>query len=329
MKKYNFIITLILWMLLLAQALLINRPSAESTENTGIITETEPEEAEKEPDIRVLLTASDYSTYEHDQVSGICNGKEFSYAPDDRELSDKPVFLDGGETGIILTSIHRQCGSPTYYGTLEIHSNGRSLTLINTVPLETYLESVVPSEMPSSYNSEALKAQAVCARTYARKRMEGEGIKGYEADVDDSVSYQVYGNISPQESAVKAVRGTKGLILCQNGKPVDTYYFSTSAGVTSTDEIWGADEAASHLKSVECDFDRDFPWSSWEVSVPWEHLEEGLAKQTDAQESVLGVEVRKKARAEPLLRWTSSQKTTCILWRQNTKSGNFCLRKDV
>lgn len=321
-------------MLLLTQALLINRPFSGQEENievtpetaseqeageaereitadtvletaTEITTETttEPTKTESEPAsepeqvIRVLLTTSDYSSYEHAQVSGSCNGQEFLYTPDSIEPADRPVILDGGEEGIVLTSITRQCGSPVYYGTLEIRSDGEGLTLVNVVPLETYLESVVPSEMPSTYHPEALKAQAVCARTYAWKRIGGKGIEGYEADVDDSVSCQVYGNILPQVSASEAVRDTEGLILCQNGEAVDTYYFSTSAGVTSTDEVWGADEAASHLKSVECDFDRDAPWSRWEVTVPWKNPEAELAKLTAQKENLLRVEIRKKSQS--------------------------------
>ena len=98
--------------------------------------------------------------------------------------------------------------------------------------------------MPSGYEKEALKAQAVCARTYAWIHMQEHGLEEYGADVDDSVNYQVYQNIPPQESTTEAVQETNGQILCQNGEPVETYYFSTSAGVTSTDEIWGADAAA-------------------------------------------------------------------------------------
>lgn len=94
--------------------------------------------------------------------------------------------------------------------------------------------------MPATYEKEALKAQAVCARTYAWKQIQEQRLHELEADVDDTVNFQVYGNMEPQKAATEAVRETEGQILCQNGEAVEAYYFSTSAGVTSTDEIWEA-----------------------------------------------------------------------------------------
>ena len=102
--------------------------------------------------------------------------------------------------------------------------------------------------MPSSYPLEALKAQAVCARTYAWKQIKEKKLEAYGADVDDSVNYQVYNNIGREANATQAVKETKGRILSQRGEPIEAYYFSTSAGMTSTDEIWGAKSAAPYLK---------------------------------------------------------------------------------
>ena len=82
--------------------------------------------------------------------------------------------------------------------------------------------------------------------------------------------------------------------MCQNGEPVTAYYFSTSAGMTSTDEIWGADKAASYLKSVECDFDQDTPWSSWNVEIPWEILE-GRLQDIDGSCTLEGIQIVKKS----------------------------------
>lgn len=246
------------------------------------------------PDIRVLLTGTDYCTYEQDQVSGICDGEVFTFAADDIRVQDGPLILDGGTEGITITSIERQCGAPVYYGKLEITKNGEKLNLINELPLEKYLEAVVPSEMPSSYEAQALRAQAVCARTYAWKHMQGDEIDGYDADVDDSVNYQVYGNILPEESANQAVKDTYGQIMVKNGEPIEAYYFSTSAGITSTDEIWGAKEPAVYLKSVVCDFDRDSPWRSWKTVIPWQKLQEQVKQLFEDDSELLAVETVKK-----------------------------------
>lgn len=168
------------------------------------------------------------------------------------------------------------------------------MLLINELPLETYLEGVVPSEMPASYEGQALMAQAVCARTYAVCQMEeGSLQEEYGADVDDSVNFQVYGNIAPTDKTSQAVRETSGQIMCQDGKPVTAYYFSTSSGRTSTDEIWGG-TSSSYLKSVECEFDQNAPWSSWKVTIPWTVLEERTRNLTGS-ESLESIQVVKKS----------------------------------
>lgn len=75
---------------------------------------------------------------------------------------------------------------PVYSGRLEISREDDGLVLVNELYLEDYLKHVVPSEMPVSYEKEALKAQAVCARTYAYRQIQGNSYKEYGAHVDDS-----------------------------------------------------------------------------------------------------------------------------------------------
>lgn len=251
---------------------------------------------DQDPEIRVILMNSDYSSYEHERVTGICNGKEFDYTVDSPQLEDDNILLKGDEDGITVTSIDRQCGHPVYYGTLEICKTKDGINLVNELSLEDYLKAVVPSEMPSSYEKQALMAQAVCARTYAWKHIQDpdEEMVSYQADVDDSVNYQVYGNILPQEATDKAVLDTKGRILTQNGEPVQAYYFSTSAGFTSTDEIWGADEASSYLKSVKCDFDQDSPWRKWTVTIPWENIQKRAQELYGGTGRLLSVDAVRK-----------------------------------
>ena len=256
--------------------------------------EEDTDNLQEEPDIRVLLTGTDYRTYEQEQVSVICGGKAFTCTAADSRVQDGPLILDGGEEGITVTSIERQCGNPIYYGKLEIIKNGEKLNLINELPLEKYLEAVVPSEMPASYEPQALCAQAVCARTYAWKHMQEKGIDGYNADVDDSVNYQVYGNVFPEASTDQAVKNTCGQIMMKDGEPVEAYYFSTSAGITSTDEIWGAKKAAAYLKSVVCDFDRDSPWRSWKTVLPWQKLQEQVRILFEDDSELMTVEAVKK-----------------------------------
>lgn len=238
-----------------------------------------------EPVIRVLLTTSDFASKYHETVTVAYNNKEITYQAKELQKAGYTVRIPAQKEGIRVLSVKRQCGTPVYQGSLELIPREEGILLVNELVLEKYLEGVVPSEMPPSYETEALKAQAVCARTYAWKQIQEQRLKDFDADVDDSVGFQVYGNVESQSSTDEAVRETEGQILCQNGEPIEAYYFSTSAGITSTDEIWGAKNASGYLKSVVCGFDSEEPWSRWQVELPWNLIEkrtsERLGKETE------------------------------------------------
>ena len=189
-----------------------------------------PEEAMEEPSIRVVLMTNDYESYYHSEVSlefqgnyqteGVIqktfsSGEKITLKTGCQELANGSLrFLpENQECRIALTSLKRGQGVPSYKGSLEIYEDEYGLHLVNELPLEDYLCGVVPSEMPSSYPKEALKAQAVCARTYACVQLESKKLEQLHGQVDDSVSYQVYQNTAEAESANEAVRETKGEIL--------------------------------------------------------------------------------------------------------------------
>ena len=96
---------------------------------------------------------------------------------------------------------------PSYAGILDLYATSEGIVIINELPVESYLGKVVPSEMPASYQKEALKAQAVCARNYAERQMEDYAYPEYQAHVNDSTDYQVY-NSAQQDTSTEAVRET-------------------------------------------------------------------------------------------------------------------------
>ena len=104
--------------------------------------------------------------------------------------------------------------------------------------------------MPVSYGKEALKAQAVCARSYGYSQILAGKLRKYGAHVDDSVSYQVYNNVAECTASQKAVNETKGQVLMKDGKTAVTYFFSTSCGITSgVKDVWYTKQEISYLKS--------------------------------------------------------------------------------
>ncbi len=220
--------------------------------------------------IRVLIKTSGYTGNFHEAVALACDtdytlqyekngvlsqetyraGESITITPESpyftEEAGGRVKIVPAALTGkISLLSVERGQGTPAYRGTIEISCMDEGLLVINEVLLEEYLYGVVPSEMPSSYPLEALKAQAVCARTYAYARMLHSGLSEYGAHVDDSTSFQVYNNISEQNSTTTAVRETAGeLLFTQDGELADTYYYSTSCGFGSDEHVWKSETAA-------------------------------------------------------------------------------------
>ena len=148
-----------------------------------------------------------------------------------------------------------------YRGDLELRPAALGMSAINVVDLEQYIRGVVAGEMPSSWHQEALRTQAVAARTYAiATRKDGDGFDHY-ADTRSQVYLGIAGE---QQSTDTAVGATRGEIVSHKGKPIVTYYFSTSGGRTENVEnsFIGADPAP-WLKSVADPFDGDSPLHTW------------------------------------------------------------------
>ena len=155
------------------------------------------------------------------------------------------------------------------------------------LPLENYLCKVVPSEMPASYQKEALKAQAICARSYAYRQIMDYAYPEYQAHVNDSTDYQVYNNSASQQAATEAVQETAGKVLKYNGNIITAYYYSTSCGKTTTMAAWGTKEKAenAYLQSVEVkdqtgDYERNLPWYRWEADIDQNTLSKMIAENT-------------------------------------------------
>ncbi|HZK23926.1 MAG TPA: SpoIID/LytB domain-containing protein [Oscillospiraceae bacterium] len=226
--------------------------------------------------IRVLLNTTGFTSISHRQVTLSANtsylltdkaakqqyrftsGQKLSFKPTDNGI--EATFPDSRKQSFpnrlyLIPDHHGQLRvetlkrgtpafTPTYHGHLEIKAAQGALLLVNEVPLETYLYSVVPSEMPISFGAVPLQVQAVAARTYAVAAMYRGGFKQYGAHVDDSVSSQVYNNVPEYAASTAAVNHTQGVIVKYQDTIADTRFFSTSAGVTANkNEVWH-DEAS-------------------------------------------------------------------------------------
>jgi stage II sporulation protein D len=146
-----------------------------------------------------------------------------------------------------------------YRGQIEVDVVDGKLRAINVVGLEKYLYGVVPSEMPSNWSSEALKAQAVAARSYAMATRQ----VGAPFDVYSDTRSQMYLGLSQEQPATNAaVDATKGQVLLYAGKVATTFFSSTSGGVTESAADWTG-VPAPYLVSVPDPYDSISPYHDW------------------------------------------------------------------
>jgi stage II sporulation protein D len=140
----------------------------------------------------------------------------------------------------------------TYPGKMKVYYSQGGIAVVNVVPLETYLEGVVPHEMgnPGPHAFAALEAQAIAARTYALTKMKDRADGPF--DVHAGVMDQVYrGSEGIFELASGAVRETAGRVLSFDGKPAKTYYCASCGGHTSDiRRVWPQREAAPYLHGI-------------------------------------------------------------------------------
>lgn len=173
-------------------------------------------------------------------------------------------------------------GTRKYRGRIEIGRYGKTgLTAVNIVPLEEYLYGVVPAEMNSGWHMEALKAQAVCSRSYAMVKagLGGDSDAGRSSRITDTVSSQVYrGYLAETERTNAAVDATRGETVCYENRVIAAYFFSTSGGQTeSAEDVWSV--ALPYLTGVPDPFETAPERKPWVVTMSLSELSELLTKR--------------------------------------------------
>jgi stage II sporulation protein D len=161
-----------------------------------------------------------------------------------------------------------------YRGAIEIRTEGAGVTAINELDLDTYVRGVVAGEMPSSWPLEALKAQAVAARTYALATRKTSGLFDQYPDTRSQVYRGVTGESVRSDAAVSE---TAGRILTYGGVPAVTYYFSTSGGHTENVEYsFVGSLAKPWLVGVPDPYDSQSPYHRWKVPTSAARLDAAL-----------------------------------------------------
>ncbi len=274
--------------------------------------------------MRVLLSNTGFKGYLHEKVEitasedfnvifgkhqkTIQKGEKFvlTMQQDMGLFEQNRITLQCKKNGIFsLSSVSKGGATPQYQGVLEIEKKDNGFIIVNELSFEDYLKGVVPGEMPVSFGLEALKVQAIAARSYGYNQYYANAYGSYGAHVDDSTAFQVYNGYADAPTAAQAVEETKGMCLVYGNKIVNANFFSTSSGVTANSgEVWASNggkqfpstnreylisqnqgiekeygdlsieqNASVFIKDWEAGgYDANSPWYRWQVTFPIEEL---------------------------------------------------------
>ncbi len=211
-------------------------------------------------------------------------------------------------------------GHGPFFGTIEIRRDGSGVTIVNELDLDSYVAGV--REVPGMWPMEALKAQAVAARTYAMWEKERGYWLRYGFDVCGTVSCQVYQGAAAVEGErgrrwAAAVRATKGEILVYDGKPALTRYHSSSGGRTLPNEVvYPTAGPRPYLRGVDDPFDRVSPLYRWEVGFGRAELQRILRDGIELNGTLSEIHADENARKMVIRTLGGSLEMTTVRFRR-------------
>jgi stage II sporulation protein D len=178
-----------------------------------------------------------------------------------RVRSDRAIRLNGREYG----------------GGLELLANGRGLAVVNELPLEEYLVGVLRAEMGDRWPAEAMRAQAIVARTYAAYQRQLNQAKPFHI-LASTAHQQFWGRVVQASPAWDAVRDTSGQVLRWEGELFPAFYHTESGGYTEDPRTVFAARNMPALRPVRCEFSAGSPHYYWNLDVRLTDLAEALRR---------------------------------------------------
>jgi len=210
-----------------------------------------------------------------------------------------PIVLDATSTvGKMLVEPGgrplRYNGAP-YRGSIEICQSEGKILVINRVTVREYLMSVVPGEIPSKWGREALKAQAVAARTYCYTHLYHAAGRRTLYDLSSTTDSQVYRGMNVETpETTEAVAATDGEILTYGDRPIVAYFHSTCGGKTSDAKFVWEHSDLPYLRSVECSYCAASPKFAWQTRLSREEVRSAFTRRYPTISSIKGITLKKK-----------------------------------
>lgn len=186
-----------------------------------------------------------------------------------------------------------------YRGYIGFISGTSGMILINHVDVESYLYGVVPKEIPPLSSQEALKAQAVAARSFVYNSLKKHAAEGY--NLCDTTHCQAYGGMGAEHPNTNmSVDDTFGLVATYNGLPANTVYHSSSGGHTENSEkVWVS--AIPYLRAVPDPFSANGPNSSWSIVLASQEIEDKLIAAGHNIGRVEGISIKERSESDRVM----------------------------
>lgn len=244
------------------------------------------------------------------------------------ENKENPIYFQGRHSNYVFPTT--KVKSNIYRGGISAVVRNGALTAVNKLPMEEYLYGVIPYEMPTSWGIEALKAQAVCARSYANINHEKYGSQGY--NLNDTTESQVYRGVDGEvDKARQAVNETRNQVVWYKGQIANTYYSSTNGGyIESALDAWGGGDYG-YLKSKEDPYEIKPEMEPWTRIIKINEIENCLKARGKDLGKLISVEIVKKSEAHRVLElkftgekgdYSVYRYDTCSIWA-NSSNGTL------
>lgn len=275
--------------------------------------EIETTHVEPEKTVRIVLTGNNYTTIYHSQINlkstklNVYYGKNYKNKKNCKNINiekDSKYFKNNNvikveSTEKINWEKDNTGENSEYQGMFYIYNTTSGLVVVNQLNMEDYIASVIASEIGEDSPEEALKAQAICARTFITNSKPKE-YKTYDANGDDSTAYQVYNRTTVGKKCIKAANDTKNLVMTYKNKTINAHYFSTSCGYTTDYKIWGRKKQnylkgcctlnkrqnsditkennfKKFIQSKPKAYESDYPFYRWNVYITNEQAQNSIA----------------------------------------------------
>jgi stage II sporulation protein D len=274
---------------------------------------------DKGPRIRVGLVVNQFSAEvsskgkikvipDHGKTVVLSPGSHFISVKKGSLYADKKK-LSGSHLSLVAADSHNplMINRKKYRGALNVIVNAgrKNLNVVNTLPLEEYLYGVVAKEVMPLWPDEAIKAQAVAARSFAMYHIDHSSYPNF--DIKATEMGQVYGGTEAEHAnTTKLVDATRGIIATYDGEPIQAFFHSSSGGYTeSAVNVWSKD--IPYLRAVK-DYDQDSPQYEWKKSFTKVQLERLLSQSGYQVGTLTGI--RLMPRAEAPMKWSPDRGTS-------------------